>query len=106
MGTVQTDDERIDAIRQRVHAERALAYALSQQLTGLRDLLKPCNNLLDDVSFFFLDEVTLNEMKSTEAMKRWLDKAEYALKRAIEQREFIDHLVRQYGTNAQIVRSR
>ena len=63
--STDNDNKRIAAIRTRVHEERSLVYALSQQLTGLQDLLKPCNNHLDDVSFFFLDDVTLEEKAGT-----------------------------------------
>ena len=97
-------DARIHSIRMKVIEERAGLAALSGQLTDLKELLKPCHRLLDDVDHFFLDDKTLSEPRAPAALSAWLDQTEFVLQRASRQREYIEGLVRKFGPNARLIR--
>ena len=97
-------EQRIQTIWRTVRQERAALAALSEKLTDLKELLKPAHNLLDDVEHFFLDAATLAEPRTPAGLARWLDQTLFVLQRAIQQREYVDELVKKYGPNARLIR--
>lgn len=100
-------ERRINSIRERVRAERMIVETLSDQLTDLKQLVKPCHTYLNDVIFFYLDQTTLIEKAQAApgVLTRWLDKTETMISRAIEQRRYVEAIVQRYGNNARIVRA-
>ena len=99
-----TAEQRIKAIRLKVVEERAALGALNEKLTDLKELLRPCHNLLDDIDHFFLDKAILAEPRTPVALSKWLDQTEFVLQRSIRQRDYVEGLVLKFGANARIVR--
>jgi len=96
-------EQRVQAIRHRVQEERAALAKLNARLGDLKDLLKPCQSLLDFVLHGFLDGKILAEDRAPAALNRWLDQAELMLGEAEKQREYVEGLERKYGANARVI---
>jgi hypothetical protein len=96
-------NERVQEIRSRAQHERVLISELDGKLADLKPLLKPASNLLDDVEGFFLDAKIMQEPRSGDALARWLGHAEMVLQRAVQHREYVEGLVKKFGTNARII---
>jgi hypothetical protein len=96
---------RIRAIRSRVREERELLSKLNRTVTdsNLKRLLRPTAHRLDDVEGFFLDAKILQEERTPAAWARWLREAEKVLRRAIQERESFELIVKKFGPNARLI---
>jgi hypothetical protein len=84
-------DPRIVDLRARVRPGR------------VQKLLKPASNLLDDVEGFFLaPEVLRHPPRNEQQMAEWLGHAGNVLRRAVEHREQIKRLTKEYGPDAKV----
>jgi hypothetical protein len=98
-------NERIQKIRDRRMEEKQLVSTLDGTLTDahLKAILKLASNWLDDVETFFLDTKILQEPRRDSALAAWLDQAERVLQNAVQQRKFVEDIVKTYGVNARII---
>jgi hypothetical protein len=104
---MQSEDtkRRIRAIRSRVREERELLSKLNRTVTdsNLRRLLRPASYSLDWVEDFFLDAKILQEERTPAAWARWLREAEKALRRATQQRESFELIIKKFGPDARLI---
>jgi hypothetical protein len=104
---MQNEDvkRRIRTIRSRVREERELLSKLNRTVTdsNLKRLLSPTSHSLDDVEGFFLDAKILQEERSSAAWARWLREAEKVLRRATQQRESFELIIKKFGPDARLI---
>lgn len=91
--------ERVQGLRSKAKAERELISNLNASLNDvyLKQQLTNASNLLDDVERFFLDEHILQEPRSTAEWSYWLSGADRALQHAVQFREYVEGIIRQFG---------
>jgi len=92
----------VQDIRARVARERTVIAELSPKLGDLKQLLKHAEHRLDDVEGFFLGKV-LQEPRTPQALAIWLGNAELVLQMAVQQREYVEGLVKKYGADAKLM---
>jgi hypothetical protein len=104
---MQNEDvkRRIRTIRSRVREERELLSKLNRTVTdsNLKRLLRPASHSLDDVEGFFLDAKILQEKRSSAVWARWLREAEKVLRRATQQRESFELIIKKFGPDARLI---
>jgi hypothetical protein len=91
--------ERVQGLRSRANAERELTSKLNASVSDpyLSQQLKNASNLLDDVERFFLDEHILQEPRSPAEWSYWLSGTDKALQHAVQFREYVEGIIRQFG---------
>jgi hypothetical protein len=98
-------NERIQKIRAKRIEEKELVSTLNDTLTDarLKATLKLASNWLDDVETFFLNTKILKEPRSDAALAAWLGQAEIVLQNAVQQRKFVEDIVKTSGPNARTI---
>ncbi len=94
------ESERISHIRSKVREERALLSELEQKIADeevKNVLLAPASLRLDQVERFYLDQTTLNQPRSEEALSKWLDGAERELSSAMKCRAQAEEAAKSFG---------
>jgi hypothetical protein len=97
-------DEHIRSLRTRAEAERETITKLDAQVkdTYLKDLLRRSQNLVGDVETFFIRHA-LEAHSAPQRFSMWLNLAESTLNLAAQQREGVQDIVGNYGTDAQSI---
>jgi hypothetical protein len=95
---------RIEAIRAKAREERAALSKISGKVSAdLKRLFTPAVQRLDDVEKLFLDRKILGEPRTAAALARWLDNADRVLRQAIQDRKYVEGLVKKLGPDPRIV---
>jgi hypothetical protein len=99
------ENGRIQKILARILEEKGLVSNLDNTLTDahLKALLKRASNSLGDVENLFLDTKILQETRTDAALADWLGQAERELQHAVQQRKFVEDIVKKYGPNARTI---
>jgi hypothetical protein len=101
--TPEVNQRHIEQLREKSNRERIRIAELNAKLGDLRQLLKPASFHLDDVDQFFLDDEILRQPRTPQELARWLYHADAVFKRAVEAREYVESLVKQFGFDARVV---
>jgi hypothetical protein len=95
-------DQRIQRIQNKMQEERALVSSVDSNITDnyLKNVLNLALSELGDVEYFFLNPEILREPRTAAAFGSWLGQAEKVLQLAVQQREFVEDIVKKLGANA------
>lgn len=99
----QTD--QIERLRSSVREEKGIISRLDETITdaGLKAILNLASNWLGDVENFFLNTKILQEPRTERALANWLSQAERVVQNAVQQRKFVEDIVKKYGANARTI---
>jgi hypothetical protein len=100
------NEQHIDSLREKSHAERARIAELNGKLGDLKEMLKPALSQLDFVDLFFLDSNILSEDRTPQQLARWLTAADGALVIAINTRANVERLAAKFGADARLIHAR
>jgi hypothetical protein len=97
-------NKRINAIRANTREERAALSEMSGGVSAdLKRLIRPAVRRLDYIEEVFLDRKLLGEPRTAAALARWLDHADRMLREAIQDRKYVEGLVKKLGPDARMV---
>jgi hypothetical protein len=99
----QTD--KIERLRSSIREEKGIILKLDETIAdaGLKATLNLASNWLGDVENFFLNTKTLQEPSTERALADWLSQAERVVQNAVQQRKFVEDIVKKYGPNARTI---
>ena len=95
----QDDAAHVRSIRAAIQAERKLIADLDSKVKapGLKVYLEQAASLLDFAEFGVLDPKLLQEPRSKAALSSWIGNAEKFLRYGIDQRGYVDEVLKTYG---------
>ncbi|MDH6261420.1 hypothetical protein [Bradyrhizobium sp. BR13661] len=98
----EANDKHIESLRAKVRDERARVAELTSRLGDLKRLLEPASSQLDFVELGFIHPNVLAQRRTPQELARWLAGADAFLKTAIDTREHVECMAKQFGNDARL----